>query len=84
MNMTLIEVYKMFDKTCELYLDLKQKALDLVNSDDGFAKFKEDEYNFSCEKLDEVVISKDDFIAMRPSYDVRNCKFKESTYWKDE
>lgn len=84
MNMALIEFYKMFDKTCELYLDLKQKALDLVNSDDGFAKFKEMDYNFSCEKLDEVVISKDDFIAMRPSYDVRNCKFKESTYWKDE
>ena len=79
MNMTLIEIYKMFDMTCELYLDLKQKALDLVNSDDGFAKFKEMDYDFSCEKIGEVSISKDDFIAMRPSYDVRNCKFKEST-----
>lgn len=84
MNIALIDIYKMFDMICELYLELKQKALDLVNSDDGFAKFKEWEYNSSCEKLGDIPFSKGEFIAMRPSYDVKNCKFKESTYWNDE
>lgn len=75
------ETYELSLKTYKSYSSIKGKMKAIINLDDGFADFKEQEYEFSKEHGG--IMSREDYIAMRPSYDLRNCEFVESTYFKD-
>ena len=76
---TLKECYETLHENMKLYDKSKEDILNLINSDDGFAKFKEEDYEFSIKTLGKSIFEKEDFIAMRPSYDMKNCEFIESS-----
>ena len=61
-------------ESCRNYFEIKEKLLGLMESPDGFLKFKEAHYDFLNEKGG-ASTSKEDYIASRPSYDVKSLKF---------
>lgn len=61
-------------ESCRNYFEIKEKLLGLMESPDGFLKFKEAHYDFLNEKRG-ASTSKEDYIASRPSYDVKSLKF---------
>lgn len=73
--------YEMSLETYKSYISIRGKMKAIINLDDGFADLKEQEYEFA--NKNGGVYSKEDYIAMRPSYDMRNCKFVKSTYFED-
>ena len=75
------ESYEISLEIFKSYRSIKGKMKAIINLDDGFADFKEHEYEFAKEYGGNT--SKEDFIAMRPSYDMKKCEFVESTYFKD-
>ena len=80
LNLKLIEVYKNFDNACKHYLEIKEKVLDLVNSEDGFVSLKNDDYDITYEDSNsDNIISREDFIAMRPCYNMKEGKFLRPT-----
>ena len=76
---TLKECYETLHENMKLYDKSKEDILNLINSDDGFLKFKERDYDFSIKTFGKAIFEKEDFIAMRPSYDMKNCEFIESS-----
>ena len=77
------EVFETLQEHLQSYLKTKEKVLNYINEDDGFADFKLEDYEFANEGDRESFFSKDEFIAMRPSYDMKNCEFIESSYFND-
>lgn len=65
--------YINYGESCRYYIDMKEQILDLINSNDGFLDLKEGEYEFASKH--DGIFSKEDFIAMRPSYDMSECEF---------
>lgn len=68
--------YIEYGESCRYYLDIKEKILDLINSHDGFSDLKETDYEIASKNVG--VFSKEEYIAMRPSYDVSSCEFIKS------
>ena len=64
-------------ESCRNYVEIKEKIVGLMNSPDGFLELKESHYDFTNEKL-EISMSKEEYIASRPSYDVKSLKFINS------
>ena len=60
-----------------MYSETKSEIKSFLSSD-GFAEFKERAYKFTIDSLGECSLSKEEYIAMRPSYDMKNCKFVKS------
>lgn len=77
------ETYLHYQDCFKSYLETKEKVLNYINSSDGFAEMKETDYEFVIETCGKCTVSKEDFIAMRPSYDMKNCEFVESSYFDD-
>ena len=75
------KAYDLSLETYKSYISIRGKMKAIINLDDGFADLKEQDYEFAKEHGG--ITSKEDYIAMRPSYDLRNCEFVESTYFKD-
>ena len=75
------EVFEGLQDHLQSYHETKEKVLNYINSDDGFIDFKLEDYEFSNKGERQSFFSKEDFIAMRPSYDMKNCEFKESSYF---
>lgn len=75
---SLKECYEDFNKTCKFYSQIRDKIMNLINLDDGFADLKERDYDISNKLLKDNIFTKEDFIAMRPSYDMKKCEFVES------
>jgi hypothetical protein len=75
--------YIHYDECLKSYIETKEKVLNYINSDDGFAEMKETDYEFVIETCGKCTVSKEDFIAMRPSYDMKKCEFVESSYLDD-
>jgi len=73
--MKLSEVYKLYGESCENYFKIKDKALELLNCHDGFAEVKEFQYNMYCEDFEDMSMSKEEFFAKRPSFDMTEVKF---------
>jgi hypothetical protein len=76
-------------ETCEMsiechesYISIKDRLLEFINSEDGFADLKEAEYEIANKNVGGVYSDKENYIAMRPSYDMKNCEFVESDYIK--
>ena len=70
------ESYIKYGESCRYYIDIKEKILDLINSHDGFSDLKESDYGIASKNCG--VFSKEEYIAMRPSYDVSSCEFIKS------
>lgn len=66
-------------ETYKSYISIRGKMKVIICLDDGFADFKEHDYEFA--KENGGVTSREDYFAMRPSYDMKKCEFKESTYF---
>lgn len=77
------EVFEDLQDHLQSYHETKEKVLNYINSDDGFADFKIEDYNFSNKGKRQSFFSKEEFIAMRPSYDMKNCQFIESRFYDD-
>ena len=77
--------YEMSLDSYKSYLSIKDRILEMINSEDGFADLKEQHYEISNREIEGglFTMDKEDYIAMRPSYDMVNCEFVESTYYKD-
>lgn len=78
------KAYESLEDSLFKYNDLKDKIEALLDSDDGFSVLKESEYDISCQSFGDSVFNKEEFIAMRPSYDMRECKFIPSDYFSDK
>ena len=74
---SLKESCMLYLESCRNYVEIKEKIIGLMNSPDGFSKFKEFEYNFANDNGG-VFLDKEEYIAMRPSYDVSECRFIKS------
>jgi len=68
------ESYINYGESCRYYIDMKEQILDLINSHDGFLDLKESDYGFTSKNTNGT-FSKEEYIAMRPSYDVKSLKF---------
>ena len=71
------ESYINYGESCRYYIDMKEQILDLINSHDGFSDLKESDYEFTSKNTNGA-FSKEEYIAMRPSYDVSKCEFIKS------
>lgn len=71
----LSEAYKSYGESCENYFKIKDEALELLNSHDVFAEVKDFQYQMYCEDFEEMSMSKEEFIAKRPSFDMTEVKF---------
>lgn len=71
----LSEAYKLYGESCENFFKIKDEALELLNCDDGFAEVKEFQYKMYCEDFEDMSMSKKEFFAKRPSYDMCEVKF---------
>lgn len=73
--------YEVSLETYKSYIEIRDSVLELINSEDGFADIKEQHYEIASRDFEDGVFDKESYIAMRPSYDMRNCQFVESTYF---
>lgn len=73
--MTLSEAYKSYGESCREYFKIKDDVLELLNSHDGFADIKEFQYKMYCEDFENMSLSKEDFFASRPCFDLSEVKF---------
>lgn len=71
---SLKETYITYGESCSMYMEIRDKILNLIESPDGFLFLKEHSYDFDNEHLG-VIISKEEYISSRPSYDVKSLKF---------
>lgn len=76
------EVFETLQEHLQSYEKTKEKVLNYINADDGFAECKLEDYEFAIEMCGNCSFSKEDFIAMRPSYNMKNCEFIESSYFQ--
>lgn len=76
------ETYELAIDCHKTYIEARDRVLEFINSEDGFADFKEHDYNFTIETFGSIMLDKDEFIRLRPSYDLKNCQFVESKYIK--
>jgi len=74
--------YEALLESVESYISIKDRLQKFINSEDGFADCKEAEYEIANENGG-VFSDKEDYIAMRPSYNMKECEFVESTYFDD-
>lgn len=75
------ESYEVSLETYKSYIGIRDRVLEFINSEDGFADIKEKHYEIASKDFEDGVFDKDSYIAMRPSYDMKNCQFVESTYF---
>lgn len=73
---SLKESCMLYLESCRNYVEIKEKIIGLMNSPDGFLDLKESHYEFA--NKNGITFDKEEYIAMRPSYDVSKCKFIES------
>ena len=71
----LLEVSKIFDESCKSFIKSRDKVLDFINSDDGFLDFKLYDYDFYCKSFPNVPCDKESYMAVRPKYNMRECRF---------
>ena len=76
--LTLSEAYKSYGECCSEYFKIKDEALELLNSHDGFADIKEFQYKMYCEDFEDMSMTKDEFFESRPCYDMNDLKFVAS------
>lgn len=69
--------YVLYGESCRNYIEIRDEILKLINSPDGFSHLKERNYEFENENMG-LSISKEEYIASRPSYDVSECEFIQS------
>ena len=71
---SLKEISLVYLESCRKYIDIKEKILGLMESPDGFLGLKESDYEFTNKEIG-LSIPKEEYIASRPSYDVKSLKF---------